>query len=354
MPRTPTRERAGTPIDLKPIGVSGLNLNDDPAMLAPGEMRQARSVDTSRGVYARVMGDAKVARLADQGATYGAKVFGEDTKYATFSPPAIGPGGFIVLWHFKAVRAADVRWLWDSQQPSSERVIWASLDGTSGLLQVYVMWSTGTTSIIDVPGLPDGSEQHAALVFDPQAGTLALYLNGEAQADVITGLNANAKPIQSTTTPWYMGLSYNAGMASVSSGSGFLGALDSFTIMSTAGVDITDEDLTANPPRYSLLSVIRRWAYQDWPWPASPMVLCHYGMDEASAGTGPMYDSSNAQRHGTYFGSPTNADRVARRAQNGNWVGCVRHAAVGSLENARVNLVAARGEHYYESLRTGV
>lgn len=353
MPRVPTRERAGTPIDLNAIGADGLNLNDDPSMLSPSQMRQARNVDRSHGVYARRIPDAKVSKFTDQLASHGSKVFASDTKYAHFVAPTIDVGGFVLMWKFTAVRAADVRWLWDSRQTGGDRVIWSTLDGTNGLYQVYVLWDDATTSTIDVPALPDGSIQHAMLVFDAPAGTLTLYLNGEAQADVITGLSPNLRPCQTNVTPWYVGISYNPATASIASGSGFLGDLDSFVLISTAGIDLTDEDPDAEPPRLSFLDELRKRYKQDWPNPAAPGVLFYFGLDEDTALGSVMYDSSDRKGHGTYVGTPTNKERIAFRAINGNFVGATRRAALGSLTDGRVNVVVMGGQHHYQILRNG-
>lgn len=317
-------------------------------------MQWARNVDATRGVYARRLGPAKLAQLEDDRDDRGAKVFGAIGKYATFTPPAIPVGGFIGWWHFRATRDATYTGtLFDSAQAAgpTNRPVYSTLDN-AGLYKVTVTWSDGATSVIHVNGLADGSEQHALLVFDAKAGTLTLYLNGDAAGNQITGLSATAKPWQGVATAWYLGVENNPGTG-ITANSSFKGAIDAIGFMSTAGVDITDEDLTGLIPRLSLLSVMRARTRIDWPNPADPGLLFHYGLDEDVTLTTVMYDSSDARRHGTYAGPPSNATRVAVRAMNGQYLGTTREATVNGLSDARVNIAIAGGEHFFEILRIG-
>jgi hypothetical protein len=359
VPRVYTRDRGGLiAVEQKPVGGDGLVLTAAPAMLPPGAWQVSRNAVTDAGTYARRPGDVKVSRLVDAADTHGAKVFGTTPRYATMPIPLIGKGGFGVYFHHTATRpaATQTRWLWDSGQSLNyaTRVIWASL-GYNGLFEISVMWSDGTTSDIQVPAaVADGTELHGLLVYDAKAGTLTLYINGDVAGTPITGLTSEMQPYQSVAYPWYLGCTFNPTVGVIAN-SGPPGALDAFTIFSFKGIeDITDSDSTVEPPRKSLLTELRERCYQDWPNPADPMVLVHYGMDEATAGTGPMYDSSDAQRHGAYFGAPANAAQVARRAQNGQFLGTTKRTNVGDTENGILNVAIAGGQTYYETIREGV
>lgn len=358
MSRVPTRERSGTSIEVPDVGSNGLDLNTDPTMLAPGKTRQARNVTKTQGPLARRMGDAKVSFLTDQNSAHGSKFFGADTKYAVFTPPLIGKGGFWVPFHFTAVRpVSGVRTLWSSWVSHAEfnsiGVVWATLAST-GNFTVFVNWDGGSpiATAITASALTTDAAYHAIIVYDDKAGTLTLYLNG-ASAGTPVAVGSGLQPRQDAGVNWYVGVSYDPGVG-VSANSGFQGSLDAFGCHTLAGADLTDEDTTAVPPRASILANILRWNWQDCPCPFADDVLFHYGMDEAAAGTGSMYDSSERQNHGTYFGSPTNAPRVAIRAQNTNFLGTTRLAAVGSLQNGTVNVAIAGGDHYYQRLTPGV
>lgn len=356
MPRVYTRDRGGLiAVEQKPVGGDGLILTAAPAMLPPGAWRISRNAVTDAGTYARRAGDVKVSRLTDAADTHGAKVFGATAKYATMPIPLIPKGGFAVKFHHTATRDATLRWLWDSAQSFNyaTRVIWADLTA-AGVFEINVKWSDGTTSSITTAALVNGSELHGLLVYNPKAGTLTLYINGDVAGAPITGLSAELQPYQSVAYPWYLACTFNPTVG-VQANTGVVGALDAFTIFSFKGIeDITDSDSTVEPPRKSLLTELRERNYQDWPNPADPMVLVHYGMDEAVAGTGPLYDSSDAQRHGTYFGAPTNAAGVARRAQNGQFLGTTKRTNVGDTEDGILNVAIAGGQTYYETIREGV
>jgi len=209
------------------------------------------------------------------------------------------------------------------------------------------------TATLVTAALTDGSLQHAALVYDNKAGTLTLYLNGVSAASAVcgTGLRPNSPG------PTMCRSAGRGARSRGANGTGFNGILDALTIISTAGVDITDEDLTALPPRKSFLTTVLERHRQEWANPADPSVLMHLGMDEDATLTGVMYDSSTYQQNGTYptaggVTRPTNATRLAVRSMNGNWIGTTREATINGATDRAVNIAIAGGEHFYQILRT--
>lgn len=360
MPRVPTRVRSGESIPIgSPPGSVGLDQNSDPTTLPPGALSLARDVVLLDGVGRR-NGSRKVFQFTDTAADYGAKVFGTDAKYARFRPPLIPKGGFEFHFHFTAVRptsGATTRYLWSSWTShanfNSIGVIWGTI-GSTGNFTILVNWEGGSSvaTSISVLALTDGGEYHGLLVYDPKAGTLTLYLNGEVAGTPVTGLDDDLQPRQDSGVDWYLGVSYDPGVG-VDTGRSFTGYLDAIGCSSLAGIDIADEDADADPPRRSMLTQLRRESWCDIRNPDSGLLLFHYGLDEPTAGTGTMYDASRYQNHGTYFGSPTNAARIAIRAQNGQYLGTVRRAAVGDLRDGRVNVVIVGGDVYYEILEPG-
>ena len=359
MVRVPTRKVSTKPLELKPLGADGLDLITTPTVVASRGVVVARNVVLFDGIQRRA-GFRKVAKLTDAGAAYGAKVFGSDTKYGYFTPPLIGAGGFAFWISCRAVRSGGVDWLLDSAQEAAyARYVFRVAIDTTGFLQFVVMWSDGTISSIDSAVVSDGSEQHMLVVFNPKAGTLTMYLNGAVSGTPVTGLASTKKPWQSNAVPWYVGASYNTPVG-IFANSAFSGAIDDIGCIALAGVDIEDADATLELPRLSMLDELRRRNWQEWPCETSGMLLFHFGLDEPvteedySPGVGVMYDSSERAQHGVYVGTPTNTTRVARRSQNGQFMGTVRRAAVGDLRDGRLNLCVAGGTVYYERLQEGV
>lgn len=351
MTRQPTRERAGVAVELKPIGAGGWDPSTDPVALAPDRMRFARNVDASRGVYARKLGPAKIAQIEDDRDDRGAKQFATAAKYATFAPPLMLAGSWALPFHFTAVRhATNDGYLLDSQQDATPHRIIRMRLTAAGVLIVGVTWTTNVEDVITTSALTANSTQHGLLVFNGAAGTLTLYLNGEVAGTPIAGLSATKQLYQSVALSWHLGVASSSVPVRTLP---FQGYLDDFAFLALPGVDLTDEDLTLDIPRKSLLTSLRERTFQGWPTPQDPAVVFHYTLDDDTTLTSVMLDSSNAARHGTYVGTPANAPRVAVRSMNGQFLGTTRNASVGLLDDGRVNVLIAGGQTMVEHLRVG-
>ncbi len=197
--------------------------------------------------------------------------------------------------------------------------------------------SAVTATTLSTAALTDGSTQHGLLVYDDAAGTLTLYLNGTVAAAATPG--TGLQPLQ-TPVDWYFGVEYDPSAVGVTANTHFDGKVDAFTLFGFGGVAIT----SGTP---SLLGTLRAHTFREWPNPKEPMVLAHYGFNEASGTV--AYDRSDGKNHGLYVGASTSTASVALAYPVGNFVGTFQRA-----NGARTNLVAAGGQLFYEPVRAGV
>lgn len=354
MARQPTRIRSSAPVDLKPLGAGGLDQNTEPVLLPLEALVVARNVTEVDGVGRR-LGSALVAQVDDvAGAQYGAKSFGDVTKYALFTPQVVPPGSWILKGHTAFVRpATGPGYLISSWTDGSKtnQVITMHLSAT-GTLTVIVEWNDASTTTLTATGIADMAEKHLMLVYDWIAGTLTLYFNGD---EIDSASGTPGKLIRQTAdVEWAFGVSFLPGGGGAEADSEYEGAMDAFEFYSIVGLDIADEDLELDPPRWSFLYEMRRRNWQDDTNPESAMLMWSYGMDEPAVehpdtpDEGPMYDRSQRKNHGTYFGEVGQEPRIARRAQNGQHLGTVRRAALGELRDGTANIAIVGGSVLYE------
>jgi len=321
------------------VGSLGLDLQTLPQDLPEFALARADRVRVQRGALERAPGPKRLAVLTNNTAS---RTFGADTKYMKVPAHArllIPKGGFSVRVSVTAVRSAADGYILSNRQPSQTYgVVWFTLN-SAGLLKANVRWASGTTTTLTTSALADGSEQHALLVYDDLAGTLTLYLDGDSAATATPG--TGLQPAQTAAIDWYFGVEWNpsAGPAAVVANTHFDGKVDAFTLCAFRGIQIT-----AGSP--SLLDTLRKHTFREWPNPALPMVLAHYSFSEATGSV--AYDRSAGKNHGTYVGASTSTDPVAISRPVGNFAGTFQRA-----NGARTNLVAAGGQLFYETVRSG-
>lgn len=358
MTRQATRKSSTTAVDLKPLGSGGVNVHADPVLLPGNTLAVGRNVVEVDGVERR-LGSTKIEEFDDSvdgNGAHGAKVFGSDTKYADFTPPPVPLGSIFFLFHIHFIlpvsgtRTIQSSWV---DAGETERVVNMTIS-SAGLFTITVEWDDNSTTVLEAT-VADTAEWHGLLVYDEKLSVLSLYANGDLVDSASAG-GATHTFNQAASAVWNLGLEVTPGTGPKAD-TYFTGHYDGWALFSFPGVDITEEDLTLDPPRRSLLWQFRRGNWQDWPNADSNALIFLYTMDEEqteepdTTGEGIMYDSSNRQNHGVYNGVPTSDDRVARRAQNGQFLGTVRRAAVGALRDGRVNIAVVGGGVYAEILQ---
>lgn len=353
MARQPTRIRSSAPVNLKPLGAGGLDQNTEPVLVQTEALIVARNVTEVDGVSRR-LGSAKVFQADDVAGTYGAKSFADVAKYATFTPQVMPPGSWILKGHADMIRPLVgpgyliSSWIDDAK---TGQAITMHLSAT-GTLTVVVEWDGGGSTTLSVANIPDSAEKHILLVYDWINGTLTLYFNGDEVDSDTPGIGKLLR--QTADLLWVFGVSFLPVGETAEADTSFDGAMDAFEMHSIVGFDITEEDLTLDPPRRSFLYEMRRRNWQDDTNPESAMLMWSYGMDEEDVehpdtpDEGIMYDRSQRQNHGAYIGEVGNEPRIARRAQNGQHLGTVRRAALGELRDGVANMAVIGGGVYYE------
>jgi hypothetical protein len=317
------------------LGSAGVNLTPG-AMLSGYEILRGENVRVQRGNLERRPGAKRLVVLTNNTAS---RTFGTDAKYATFAWPTIPVGGFGVLLHFTATRPAAGKTAFIvGARPAG--VAWhifkVSLD-ENGVATIEWRSSGGVTTTITTAALSNSNPTHLLVVYDATLGTFTAYVNGDVSGTPATGLAAALKPDTSAATATF-GVEKETG-AAVTADSHFDGPLDAVTIFLFRGLRIASGDP-------SMLSTLRTHSLRQWPNPALSYVLAHYDLDEASGTV--MYDRSRAKNHGAYVGTPSITGSVALAFPVGNFVGVFQKAT-----GPRINLVAAGGTLYYETVRGG-
>lgn len=357
--REPTRQRSGQTLDVEPIGSAGLDLQTNPALLPLTKLRTARNISLVQDALERRKASVKTSVFADATDAYGAKTL-TDSKYARFTPPLFPEGGFALKYAFTAERpGAGLAYVFSSWTAAAQThgVVWSTIS-TTGVVVVKVEWEGGGVTTLTTPPITAGAEMSALLVYYPHAGTLTLYLaRRDVQEDVVvqaTGLADDLRPRQDAGVTWYLGCSFKPGTGS-DSGTGLGAAMGPFIGFAFRGADLlAGGDGSGGVDDLSLLGELRQGAFQDWPNPASRMILFHYPMRESAVGDAvPMYDASKFQNDGAYVGTPATAAALVWGAMNGNVVMTVRKASIGAASDASVNIVACGGAAYYSEIQQG-
>lgn len=301
------------------------------------------------GLLSRRKGSSRVAVLADPTATAGSWFFGASTKYATIPSNAsqlVPVGGFALGFHFEAIRPAGG----NTANILASRVTGKAYGPFSITLSDagvprFAWRKESNEGEVAITGTAQaaGAMVHGWFIYDPftSGGKTHLIINGADDGTPVTSVGASEQPMQDNPLI-HVGVEWNpdAGPAAPVANTQHLGAIDSMTLLGFNGRGITDTSRGGS----TLLAMLRKWVFQDWPNPASGMVRWHYAMDEGS-GT-QLTDSSNYKNHGTLVGTPTSTNGIARRVVHGQHVG-----AIEQTSGARLNVVAAGGAIATESVR---
>lgn len=343
MPARTTRRESDATVRLAPasdgsggLGSLGVDLVTKDGLLSDFALRRAERVRVHDGALVRAPGAKRVHVFSGQGRS---RTFGTTAKYAIVSEhealrlpkggcgfklsfeSVVGSGATGTLMHGNDVTFTDTPPFYVHQRDN-------------GVLKVFVNWQGGAQSVLTSGVLVDAQTYNLLVVYDPFAGTLSLYLDGDL-VDAATGLASDLQPVQTIDMHWLFGVAEIGGVATQP----FIGALDAFTLFSFAGLRVTDGPVP-------LLDTLRAETFRQWANPRDPMVRAQYDFDETSGTV--LYDRSRYGNHGEYVGASTSGAALAHTREIGNFVG-VFPAADGS----RKNVLGAGGNTYYEAILAG-
>jgi hypothetical protein len=323
------------------IGFAGVNLTPN-AMLTAFELVRAERVRTHRGVLERAAGSKRLAVLTNN---TGSRTFGTDAKYALWNAPLIPAGGFAVEIHVNSAPLGALNHYWIvGSRPAGQTYhilqIIPSQAVTIGMVAFIVSWrdSAGATHTLTSGEFSDaGIPIHLLMIYDANAGTCTLYINGAVSGTPITGLSSTLKPAQDAGVVWSFGVEKETG-AAVTAGSAYPAAIDGFTLFSFPGV-------RASSGSPSLVDTLRAHSFREWPNPGMPIVIAHFDFSETSGST--LYDRSRKRNNATLTGASTATAAVALSYTVGNAVVVFQKA-----NGAKVNVVAAGGQTFYETVKS--
>lgn len=342
MPARTTRRDSWESATLSPPGKGGVDLFTNAAALPDLVLARAENIRLARNVASRRKGAAKVAQIVSTGAS---KTFGTDGRYALIpaaSHLVIPAGGFALRVSFTAVRpsAGNTAYIVSSRPPSQSYHHLRVILSDAGVCTVSWYDSAGNTRSVATSALTADATTHLLAVYDPDAGTFTVYINGASNGTPLTGLASTLKPATEATVVWAIGVEKETS-AAVTADTHFDGKVDGLTLFTLRGVNAS----TTNGTRTFVRTLID-WSRQQWPNPEMDCVLFNYDMDEASLTT--LYDSSRFQNHAAVTGTITSTAEVAFLAAPGN--GVHRFEA---FDGETWNVVEQGGTFAYEKIRAG-
>lgn len=334
--------------DIAPIGAAGLDMHTAEAVLAPATLVESRHMRLYGSSARSRRGKRRLATLSNPQTTHGAYTFaagkwiyapyhashnvpvGPWCLKATFTTPTPGanPSG-----HLGVMIAG--RELSDG---SNTRPFGFELKSDNTLYGFFTNDSGG--AVVECHAtVTNGATYDALLAWDPHTsgGKLSMFLDGDL-ADSEQGVGATARPKVSTGAVIMIGGTSNNGGVSLVADGAFTGAVDSVTLLSWPGRDMT----TARSNGRSLLDTLRRWTRQDWPNPEE--AIFHYGLDEESGTV--AYDESDRMNHGTIVGAPTSGAALNYPFHGANYVGVLEKTS-----RERVLYVVTAGQTYRQVIR---
>lgn len=347
MPRRKGRRPPYKVIHLDDLGVRGINLHAQDDTLSQQELRAHEHGRNTRRSLERRKGAVRLNAFDENTDTEGSWSCATVADYFLVAPAAhlqIPVGGFGYSMHVTAVRpTTGTVTLFGGRVTGKAYGPFHLQLGSTGLFRAAFRKEADESevSVTASTAITAGGDAHLFAHCDPNAGTWTLRINGSINGTVATGLASTVKPMQDNPSLSF-GAEYNA--AAIVAGTGFFGNMDAFTLYSFAGLDLT----TTSGNGMSFIDTMTKWSLQEWPAPQAPMVLAHYGFDEAS-GVATIYDYSRFKNHAPKFGTPAKAARVARTVAHGHAVGVVQQPS--GVIFKRINFAGAQGQHFIETVR---
>lgn len=322
-------------MDLHPVGADGLDYQSNKAVARPNSIVVGESIRLDTGALARRKGDAKVYRAAEVASS---KHFGADTIWATI-PAApqlqIQAGGFAVLMHFLAKRpaATETAYILSSRVNGQSYHVVSITLSDAGAITVTVQFETAGPTSASTAVIGDGDRVDLLVLFDAVAGTLTLYVNGEASGTPATGISSSDKPVAGAGTDWHFGVHYDPAVAGVVANTHFDGDMHGFTLITTRGIRVSDG---LRPFKDMLI----RHSSRLWSLPQAPYVLACYDMADVGL---VLLDRSDFENHAACEAGTTDAPAVANAVTITNHVG---HAQFPN--RTRTNIFGSHGRMFYE------
>ncbi len=343
MPRGQTRDGTGEFFTFYPVGADGLDYFSNSALASPGSLVRGENIRLADGALSRRLGPLRVYRVSTD--PNNSKTFGADTKYGTITAATqlqIPAGGFAVRVSFTAVRpsAGNTGYILSSRvNGQTYHVLSITLD-ENGLCSVTWRKNSSAADVtVTTSAITANAAAHLLAVYDADAGTFTVYINGDASGTPVSGLGTSEKPIAGAGTNWHFGVHYNPATPGVVANTHFDGKIDAFALFTLAGTR------PGEGSSVSLASVLRKHSLRQWPNPEMGCVLACYDFDDSSLTV--LTDRSRYKNHGTMTGTPTHSAAVTTKGTiPGNYAGVYETPA-----GKRSNIVAFFGNLYHEVIQ---
>lgn len=277
----------------------------------------------------------------------GAISFGTDGNAIRFPGMDTGVGGFVLRLSFTrtAAPAGETSWVMSAKFPGGfPPAIEITIDDAFSLT---VNWLYGGgLQASHVLGVIPASKPvyNLMLVYDSQAGESRVYESGELQDTLSIGTGF---ALFRDTEDWYLGY-LDDGFGTKVADSEFQGSVDGWCFMTLAGTELQ----AAGSP--NLMETLQKYAFQEWPNPASNMVLhCldfneHAASSTLSVGT-VIRDRSRHKQDATVTGDVTTTTSLLYTCSPGNFIGSLQEADGGVI-----NVIAYGGVPVIDQVLKGV
>lgn len=342
MPRRRTRRKSEAKAFSFVPGTTGLDLFTHDSLLPPTALRTAEHVRLSNGALERRPGSVRLDALS---ASRTALSFGAAGDYGVVTAAThmlIPRGGFAVRLSFKATRpsASNTAYLFSSRASAGKNYGWLTVTLSDAGVSTWEWRKESDESAVSIASTAHAADAtvHALFVFDADAGTTTLYIDGVSDGTPVTGISSDEQPMQDAVD-WWFGANHDGSAVAVAN-TEFLGDIDAWCVFAFRNTNISEGSNT-------LLSALKRHTLMEWPNPRGSMVVSCFDFNDASVATEP--DRSRHSADITYSGTPTKDTALARSVVLGQHVGVLQRPT-----GERVNLIGWQGRIAAQTVRQGV
>jgi len=322
--------------------LDGLDYETNLAKAGPRVLVVGESLRLDQGTVSRKKGAKKPYRFTE---VTGSWTFGAVTKYAKIpaaSQLEVTEGGHALRFSFTAVwpAAGKTAYILASRIAGvAYHAMYATLSDAGVLTVGWTANSDASDVSVASTALGNGATAHVLAIHDAAAGTYTLYIDGASDGTPVTGIAVTEKPKSGTGEDWYVAVHWNpsAGPAAVVADTHFSGKIDALCLMSLRGKRPAD----GTP---SLITVLRKHTFRQWPTPQMDMVLFCYDFDSDTVTT--LIDRSRHKNTCTITGTPTATAAVALASQPTHYVGNIELPS-----GKKTNVVGIYGSLIFEDTR---